>query len=159
MTSRFVPRPLLLALLALAALAALFTPSRLAQSADPWTSAQAVEAPKLVRELNDPKTAPHVLYVGFPRLFTAGHIKAAEFHGSGGSAEGLAQIKAWAAAKPRDLNLVIYCGCCPIERCPNLRPAFSLLQEMGFTHLRVLVLPDSFDLDWASKGYPFEKGK
>jgi hypothetical protein len=28
---------------------------------------------------------------------------------------------------------------------------------MGFTHLRVLVLPKSFAEDWADKGYPVEK--
>ena len=37
-------------------------------SADPWTTAESVEAPNLIKELNDPKTAPTVTFVGFPRL-------------------------------------------------------------------------------------------
>jgi len=28
---------------------------------------------------------------------------------------------------------------------------------MGFTRLRVLVLPNSFGIDWVEKGYPVEK--
>ena len=54
-------------------------------SGDPWTKAESVEAPNLIKELNDPKTAPTVLFVGFQRLYTAGHIKAAQFHGTGGN--------------------------------------------------------------------------
>jgi thiosulfate/3-mercaptopyruvate sulfurtransferase len=113
----------------------------------------------LNKELVDSKTAPLVLFVGFQRLYRAGHIKGAQFHGSGGSADGLAQIKAWAASLPRSTNLVIYCGCCPMERCPNIRPAFEALRDLGFTKLRVLVLPNSFETDWANQGLPYDKGQ
>src|SRR5215475_8221706 len=74
---------------------------------DPWTDAQTVQPADLNKELAIPKTAPMVLFVGFGRLFTAGHIKGAQFHGSGGNAEGLAQVKAWAATQPKSTNLVI----------------------------------------------------
>lgn len=130
----------------------------LAQSStDPWTGAQTVKPDDLAEKLADERTAPTVLYVGFQRLYTAGHIKGAQFHGSGGSAEGLVQLKAWAATMPRSTNLVIYCGCCPLEKCPNLRPAFIALHEMGFTNLRALILRTSFAVDWAEKGLPHEK--
>jgi hypothetical protein len=127
-------------------------------SPDPWTDSQTVQAAELNKELSNPKTAPTVLFVGYQRLFTAGHIKGAQFHGSGGSADGLAQIKAWAAPLPRSINLVIYCGCCPMEHCPNVRPAFTVLRDMGFTKLRILVLPTSFEVDWANKGLPYDRG-
>ncbi len=126
---------------------------------DPWSTAQTVQPNDLVKELADAKSAPTVVYVGFQRLYTAGHIKGAQFHGSGGSSDGLAQLKTWAAGLPRSTNLVIYCGCCPLERCPNLRPAFTALQEMGFTKLRALILPTSFAADWADKGLPYEKAQ
>ena len=48
-------------------------------------------------------------------------------------------------------------GRCPLDHCPNLRPAFEALREMGFTRLRVLVLPNNFGIDWVKKGYPVEK--
>jgi|SRR5271166_2984041 len=132
---------------------------RAQSSADPWTPAQAIQPADLVKELGESKTAPTVLFVGFGRLYTAGHIKGAQFHGSGGNAEGLAQIKTWADSLPRSTNLVIYCGCCPMERCPNIRPAFTALHELGFSKLRVLILPTSFAVDWAEKGLPYEKGQ
>ena len=128
-------------------------------SADPWSPAQTVQPNDLVKELADTKIAVTLVYVGFQRLYTAGHIKGAQFHGSGGSAEGLAQLKTWAATLPRSTNLVIYCGCCPLERCPNLRPAFTALREMGFTKLRALILPNSFAQDWADNGLPYEKSQ
>lgn len=128
-------------------------------SSNPWTDSQTVQPAELNKELSNPKTAPTVLFVGYQRLFSAGHIKGAQYHGSGGSAEGLAQIKAWAASLPRSTNLVIYCGCCPLERCPNIRPAFVALRDLGFTKLRVLLLPTSFEVDWAEKGLPYDKGQ
>ena len=126
---------------------------------NPWTDAQTVQAADLNKELANANTAPTVLFVGFSRLFTAGHIKGAQFHGSGGSAEGVAQIRVWAATLPKSTNLVIYCGCCPMERCPNVRPAFMVLREMGFSKVRVLILPTDFAKDWAEKGFPYDKAQ
>jgi thiosulfate/3-mercaptopyruvate sulfurtransferase len=128
-------------------------------SPNPWSDSQTVQPAELNKELSNPKTAPTVLFIGYQRLFSAGHIKGAQFHGSGGSVDGLAQIKAWAASLPRSTNLVIYCGCCPMEHCPNVRPAFALLRDMGFTTLRILILPTSFEVDWADKGLPYDKGQ
>jgi thiosulfate/3-mercaptopyruvate sulfurtransferase len=154
-------RPLFVALcLVFFSGAILFAPLDHAQnSADPWSATQTVQPNELVRELASSKSAPTVLYVGFQRLYNAGHIQGAQFHGSGGSTEGLAQIKIWAAALPRSTNLVIYCGCCPLERCPNLRPAFSTLHDMGLANLRALILPTSFAADWAGKGLPYDKAQ
>lgn len=133
--------------------------TRAQNSMDPWSASQTIQPADLIKELGNTRSAPTVLFVGFQRLYTAGHIKGALNHGSGGSSDGLAQIKAWAASLPRSTNLVIYCGCCPMEHCPNLRPAFTVLHEMGFTKLRVLILPTSFAVDWAGKGLPFESGQ
>jgi thiosulfate/3-mercaptopyruvate sulfurtransferase len=81
----------------------------------------------------------------------------ATFHGPTSEADGLSELKEWARTLQRSEGLVIYCGCCPLEKCPNVRPAFSALREMGFTRLRVLVLPTSFKKDWVEKGYPVER--
>jgi thiosulfate/3-mercaptopyruvate sulfurtransferase len=144
----------------LLALVAIMTISLTAfAQSDPWNHSQTVQPAALNKELADVKTAPTILFVGFGRLYTAGHIKGAQFHGSGGSPDGLAQINAWAASIPKSTNLVIYCGCCPMQRCPNVRPAFSALREMGFTKLRVLILPTDFAKDWADQGFPYDKGQ
>ena len=131
--------------------------------ADPWTSAQTVQPEEFVKELGETKAPaaerPVVACVGFHVLYEGGHVPGATFHGPGSKDEGLADLKKWAQGLPRSANVVIYCGCCPIVRCPNLRPAFTALHDMGFTRLRVLLLPQNFATDWAGKGYPVEKGK
>ena len=131
------------------------------KAAEPWTNAQVLQAADLAREIGTSKggSAPTTIYVGFRTLFEGGHVPGALFHGTASKEEGLSELKKWLAALPRSANLVVYCGCCPFDRCPNIRPAYTALHDMGFTHVRVLVLPTSFAADWVEKGYPMEKGR
>jgi hypothetical protein len=46
-----------------------------------------------------------------------------------------------------------------MDHCPNIRPAFAVLRDMGFTKLRLLVLPTSFEVDWANKNLPYVRGQ
>ncbi|HKV06381.1 MAG TPA: hypothetical protein VJO53_14895 [Candidatus Acidoferrales bacterium] len=128
---------------------------------DPWTADQTVAPAELVKELGDANVAirPVVACVGFQFLYEGGHVPGSSFHGPGSTDAGLTDVKKWAEGLPRSANVVLYCGCCPLERCPNLRPAFSAVREMGFKRLRVLILPQNFGTDWVAKGYPTEKGK
>jgi hypothetical protein len=158
MPPRFSPRKLFISFTSLLAVALLMPRTCAQNPPNPWTDAQTVQPAVLYKELSNPKTAPTILFIGFQRLYTAGHIKGSQFHGQGGTADGLTQIKSWAASLPRTTNLVVYCGCCPMDHCPNIRPAFAVLRDMGFTKLRLLVLPTSFEMDWANKGLPYEKG-
>jgi thiosulfate/3-mercaptopyruvate sulfurtransferase len=147
------------ALLVMASLIALTSPRSIQADSDPWRKTQTIHPADLAKELGNSKNAPTVVFVGFRRLYSAGHIKGAQFHGTAGSDEGLKELTAWAAGLPRRTNLVIYCGCCPMERCPNIRPAFKTLEGLGFKNLRVLLLPQDFAADWASKGFPYDKGE
>jgi thiosulfate/3-mercaptopyruvate sulfurtransferase len=128
---------------------------------EPWTVSETVEPADLVKELSDPNPAnrPVVACVGFRFLYDGGHIPGASFHGPGSKDEGLADLKNWAQGLPRSSSVVLYCGCCPLDRCPNLRPAFTALHDSGFARLRVLLLPTNFGTDWAGKGYPVDKGR
>jgi len=54
----------------------------------------------------------------------------------------------------RETDVVIYCGCCPFKSCPNIRPAFSLMNEMKFERHKLLNLPKNIKVDWIDKGYP-----
>jgi thiosulfate/3-mercaptopyruvate sulfurtransferase len=142
------------------ALALFFAYSNEAQKpTNPWNDSQTVQPADLNKELSNPQTAPVVLFVGFERLYVAGHIKGAQYHGTAANSDGLSQIKAWAESLPRTTNLVIYCGCCPLDHCPNIRPAFIALRDLGFTKLRVLILPSSFETDWANQGLPYDKSQ
>jgi thiosulfate/3-mercaptopyruvate sulfurtransferase len=42
--------------------------------------------------------------------------------------------------------------------CPNIRPAYQALREMGFKRIKLLSLPNNFTQDWQMKGFPVEKG-
>ena len=67
-------------------------------------------------------------------------------------------LKKAVAGMAKDSDLVIYCGCCPMDRCPNIRPAWNALKELGFTHVRVLNIPTNMSTDWYQKDYPSEAG-
>lgn len=133
-----------------------YSPSRNEPSGDPWTPSQTVSPAALAGELKQAHP-PAVIYVGVHTLYNGAHVPGAVFHGPGSSAQGIADLKKYAETLPKGSDIVLYCGCCPLERCPNIRPAFTALKEMGFSHLRVLILPTSFAADWVEKGYPIEK--
>ena len=59
---------------------------------------------------------------------------------------------------PKDTPIVIYCGCCPWSRCPNIAPAYDQLRTLGFKQLKVLYIADNFGDNWANQGYPVAKG-
>jgi hypothetical protein len=46
-----------------------------------------------------------------------------------------------------------------MEKCPNIRPPYRNLKEMGFTRVRVLHIPTNMQADWYSKDYPSEAGR
>jgi len=102
---------------------------------------------------------PLILQVGSHVLFAEAHIQGAEYAGPGSQDAGLQQLQARVGPLPRKTFIVIYCGCCPWNRCPNVGPAYKVLTEMGFNHVKVLYLADNFGADWADKGFPVETGR
>ena len=125
---------------------------------DPWPAPSLVEPAALAKELQSAES-PNILCVAFPNLYNEKHIAHAIFAGPGSKPEGLMALKKAAEPLARDADLVIYCGCCPIAtKCPNIRPAYRALKEMGFTRIRVLDLPTNMQTDWVAKNYPTEVG-
>lgn len=122
---------------------------------DPWPTTALLEPPALVQALQSAKP-PTVLCVAFPVLYRNKHIIHAVYAGAGSKPEGIESLKKAVADLPKDADIVIYCGCCPMVRCPNVRPAYRTLHEMGFTHVRVLNIPTNMHTDWFSKNYPSE---
>lgn len=102
---------------------------------------------------------PLVLQVGSRVLFEQAHIAGSEYAGPGSQDEGLKNLQSRVASLPRNRFIVLYCGCCPWNRCPNVEPAYKLLEGMGFTHLKVLYIEQNFGADWVQKGYPVERGR
>jgi rhodanese-related sulfurtransferase len=102
---------------------------------------------------------PLILQVGSHLLFAESHIPGSEYAGAGSQPAGLEQLQNRVNSLPRNKLIVLYCGCCPWNRCPNLGPAFAKLREMGFTNVKALYLANNFGTDWADKGYPVEQGR
>jgi thiosulfate/3-mercaptopyruvate sulfurtransferase len=127
-------------------------------SSEPWGE-NIVRPADLVAELAKASGAdkPVVVCTAPPFLYRAGHVPGAVLHGPMTSPSAIGDLTAWAKPLPRSSNIVIYCGCCPMEQCPNIRPAYQVLKDLGFTRVRVLVLPDNFATDWLGRGYPIEK--
>lgn len=137
-----------------------FTKAAETAAHDMWDKkAQIVMPLDLARLMMAPQgKKPLVVYVGFDFLYKSGHILGAQYVGTGKDAKGIEALKKWATGIPHDQEVVIYCGCCPFKECPNIRPAFEALRQMGLTQLKVLYLEDGFAKNWLDKGYPSEKG-
>ena len=117
---------------------------------DPWTAKQLMEPADLAKVINDPAaTKPIIFGIGF-----GGGIKGANDLGPGKEKENIEKLRAELTKLPKDANIVIYCGCCPFVHCPNIRPAFTLLNEMKFTNHKLLNLSQNLKADWIDKGYP-----
>ena len=98
-----------------------------------------------------------VLYVGPDALFERGHVPGARNVGEAGSASGRRAVAEAIAALPKETEIVVYCGCCPVVNCPNVRPASAVIRASGRSNAHVLDLPTRFATDWADKGYPVER--
>jgi rhodanese-related sulfurtransferase len=123
-------------------------------------NAQLIQPEELNRILQAKDAAkPLVLQVGSHMLFAQAHIAGSEYAGAGSQPEGLSQLKTRVTALPRKSLIVIYCGCCPWTRCPNIAAAFNLLRQLGFTNVKALYLANNLGTDWVDKGYPVERGQ
>lgn len=110
--------------------------------------------------LQDAKHAPlTVLQVGSHLLFDQAHIAGSEYVGPGGQPAGLDLLRKRVASLPKDRLIVLYCGCCPWERCPNVSRTFALLRDSGFKNVKVLYIANNFGADWVARGYRVEKGE
>lgn len=124
---------------------------------DPWSADELIQPEALARALAR-EQKPVVLQIGVVYLYRISHVPGAKFVGPVGSPEGLAALKQATRDVSRDSEVVAYCGCCPWGDCPNIRPAYKALHELGFKHIKLLYLPNTFAQDWAAKGYAVEKG-
>ncbi len=102
--------------------------------------------------------APLVLQVGSHTLYQEAHIPGAIYAGPAGTPEGLHLLRQAVVGLQKDARIVIYCGCCPWTRCPNIRPAYKELKQLGFAHIQALYLAHNFGTDWIQAGYPVTHG-
>ena len=122
---------------------------------DVWPSQALLKPEQLAKQIRGSSPdKPLILFVGFAVLYRAAHIPTAVLAGPASTPEGLARLKSAVSTLARERKLIIYCGCCPFPKCPNVKPAYRALRAMGFAHVHVLEIDENFHTDWVTKGYP-----
>lgn len=127
---------------------------RQAQAQNPvnWTQYQLLAPAELAQTLSQGKNLPHIYAVGPGAL-----IPHSTAMGMASDEANLAKLKKELSTLPKDASIVVYCGCCPFDHCPNVRPAIAVLKELQFTRYKLLNLPHNLKTDWIDKGYPTTK--
>jgi hypothetical protein len=120
---------------------------------------QALLQPAELVDMLRSSAKPLVLQTGSHVLFAEAHIPGSEYAGPAGTSAGIEALRERVTGLNKDSLIVIYCGCCPWVRCPNIRPAYHQLLALGFTNVRALYLAQNFGTDWVDKGYPVSKGR
>ena len=120
---------------------------------EPWTEKQLLDPAELAKTITDGKAKQPIIFSVGPGALIKNSIDI----GPVKEKENLEKLKQQLAKLPKDAQVVIYCGCCPFEHCPNIRPAFNLLNEMKFTNQKLLNLPHNFKIDWINHDYPVVK--
>jgi len=126
------------------------------QGSDPWTPEELVVPRAFAAQLAQSQKPAKNIAVAFPVLYRQRHIAGAVYAGPGNKAEGIEALKKEVAGVSKDADIVLYCGCCPMDKCPNIRPAYKALKEMGYSRVRVLNIPNNMHNDWYTKKYPSE---
>jgi thiosulfate/3-mercaptopyruvate sulfurtransferase len=117
---------------------------------EPWTQGQLLEPRDLALTINTPQShQPVVLSVG-----PAAVIKNSIDIGATREKGNLDKLKQQLKDISKDETIVLYCGCCPFDKCLNIRPAFDLLNQLGFKNHKLLNLPHNVKMDWIDHGYP-----
>ncbi|WP_159477051.1 rhodanese-like domain-containing protein [Dyadobacter sp. 3J3] len=116
---------------------------------EPWNPFQLMEPRNLAEILADPSQHPLIISIG-----PSGLIKGAIAANPAKEKENLEGLREMLLNEPKERNVIIYCGCCPFKDCPNIRPAFTLLNQMGFKNHKLLNLSQNLKVNWIDKGYP-----
>lgn len=123
-----------------------------AQNPVNWTNKQLMEPAALADEIKTNTELPVIINIGpgavIPHSVDVGPVN---------KKEGLEKLKDQLDSIPKDKRVVVYCGCCPFDHCPNARPAVNALKEMKFTNYYLLNIPHNIKTDWINKGYPVSK--
>lgn len=118
-----------------------------------WSTKQLMQPSELAAILSDSKLPkPLILNIGVVE-----DIPGARHLGAASKLENIQKLRTILKGLPKNSPIVVYCGCCPFDKCPNIRPAFQELISGGFTNAKVLNLPTNIKTDWINKGYPVEK--
>lgn len=143
-----IMKPLLALIVVLLAVAAS------AQTANTLAASQTLD-PKDLTTLLPQK--PLILNVGPRTIYAQAHIPGAEYVGMTSEPDGIKALREHVRNVPKTRFIVLYCGCCPWNRCPNVAPAYIELKSLGFKNVKVLHIAQNFGADWVSNGFPIAR--
>lgn len=123
------------------------------RNTEPWTEKQLMPPAEMAKLINDSNAHQPIVFSIGPGAIVKGSIDI----GPAKEKDNLKTLKRQLSKLPKDTTIVIYCGCCPFQHCPNIRPAFELLNKMKFTNHKLLNLPKNIKVDWIDKGFPMNK--
>lgn len=136
------------------AVSLILTMSLINTGPEPWKEGQLMKPEDLAKILSDgDKTNDPVIF----NIGPSGAIKGSIEIGFVNDSKGIKKLEDNLKNLPEDTFIVLYCGCCPFEHCPNIRPAFDLLNKEGFKNHLLLDLPKNLKVDWIDKSYPMEE--
>ena len=119
----------------------------------PWDITQLVYPVDLAKTLNDASAKkPAIICVGAVDLIKT----AVKTEHPASTLAGIEDLKYLLTKYSKDKEIILYCGCCKLKTCPNIKPAFEYVKENGYKNVKVLYLPKNLSEDWTEKGYPVE---
>ncbi|MBS3915617.1 MAG: rhodanese-like domain-containing protein [Bacteroidetes bacterium] len=122
------------------------------ENQEPWTSKQLMQPAELAKKISNGDTQDIYIFDMGP----AAEIKHSIHIGEGQDTNNIINLQKMLNPLNKNANIVIYCGCCPFKDCPNIRPAFQLLNQMKFVNHKLLNLENNIKVDWIDKGYPLK---
>ena len=130
----------------------LISKNLIAQQPVNWNDQDLIKPADLAKTLNAGENLPVIYNIGpspiIPHSIDIGMLN---------DEKNMAAFKKQISKLPKTTNIVVYCGCCPYEHCPNTRPAIALLKRMDFSNFHLLDLPNNIKTDWIAKGYPVKQ--
>jgi hypothetical protein len=122
-------------------------------------SSRLINPDELVKIIQSSKVEkPLMIQVGSHVLYSQAHIPGSEYIGPASAEDGLQRLRKRVEPLSRSKSIILYCGCCPWDHCPNVKPADDALHALGFTNVKVLYIANNFGTDWVDKGYTVAKG-
>lgn len=119
----------------------------------PWPETALLE-PAALNRMMEGRTPLEIFCVGFRSLYDAKHLPQARLAGPASKPDGVLALQQAVRALKPGAQVVLYCGCCPMVHCPNIRPAYRAVAGLDRGNVRVLNLPHNLHIDWIEKGYP-----
>ena len=115
---------------------------------NPWNTNQLLQPTALINLMKTDKNV--IVY----NIGVVQDIKGARHIGAASEKEKLQLLNTILKTQDKNKTVVVYCGCCPFDKCPNIRPAFKMLQANNIKKAYLLNLPTNLKTDWIAKGYP-----